>query len=93
MLELISNPWLYALVALLLIFRNIVVALPKPGESTQPTGFGSNSPGYRFTYKLLQGISGDVRAMGFDPKSVGQAVMKKKDADATMRIDPPRKDK
>ena len=76
MFEIFSNPWIYFWIGVLLIFRNLVVALPKPDDDIE-SGFGSGSPGYRFFYKFMQGLSGDIRAMGFEPKNMTQKFVKK----------------
>lgn len=57
-----SNPWFWAC-AIIVISRNVVAALPKPGDSTALTGFGSNSVGYQFVYRLMQGLSADLASI------------------------------
>ena len=75
MFEIFTNPWMFFWIGVALILRNVVVALPKPDESVA-SGFGSNSPGYQFLYKFAQGMSGDMRSLGFDPKTMTAKMVK-----------------
>lgn len=58
----LSNIWFWLFV-IVVVSRNVVAALPKPGDSSAATGFGSNSVGYQFVYRLLQGLSADAAAI------------------------------
>jgi len=85
MSELFGNPWLYVLIALYAVIRNLVVSLPKPGDNPAPKGFGSNSIGYQYTYRVLQGITLDMSALGsqFDMRNMRKSFIK---SDGTPRI-------
>lgn len=75
MLELLQNPYVHT-IGIMLIFRNLIVSLPKP-DATVTGFFGGNGPGYVYLYKVLQGLSGDVRALGVDPKTLTDRFVKK----------------
>lgn len=92
-----SDPWFW-IVIVIAVSRNVVAALPKPGDSPAAQGFGSNSVGYQFTYRLMQGLSADTAAFGssFDMRQMRKSPIK---SDGTPRIDgedtiiiPPKKD-
>lgn len=59
----LTNIWFWLFIVAI-VSRNVVAALPKPGDSPEPTGFGSNSVGYQFAYRLVQGLSFDAAALG-----------------------------
>ena len=65
--ELIGNPWLYVLVGLFIIIRNVFGAFPEPNPAIA-TGFGSGSPGYKFLYQIARGMTGDLNAIGMNLK-------------------------
>lgn len=99
MFDLVSNPWLYVLIVLYAIIRNLVVALPKPGDSQAPEGFGSNSVGYQYFYRAAQGITLDMAAINssFDMRNVRKTLIKSDgtpriNGEDTIIIQPPKKD-
>jgi hypothetical protein len=80
----LTNVWFW-LFAIVVISRNVVAALPKPGDSTAPTGFGSNSVGYQFCYRLMQGLSADLASVSSqtDMRNIRKSLIK---SDSTPRV-------
>lgn len=70
MAHLFGDYHLYILIGFLVIFRNFFGAFPEPDTSLK-TGFGSGSPGYKMVYSFARGMTGDLKAIGFDTKSMG----------------------
>ena len=94
----LHDPWFWILIVVV-ISRNVVAALPRPGDNPAPVGFGSNSVGYQFAFRLMQGLSADAAAISSktDMRQMRSQFVK---SDGTPRVDendktviiPPKKD-